>query len=161
MSSRQPRYVQRVLRRLGVPDRGRDHTRDRDEGMTLVELLVSVMVTGTIVAVLSSAIVVFYRQRPATEGRLNVARAEQSVGLWVPADLASATTVDTDPAASPCGTACPPNVVLNGSNAMMLTSRSKEMLQGCSSLSIFPNAIKGVFLTPATIFWPIRLRPLR
>ncbi|MFZ4719598.1 MAG: vWA domain-containing protein [Ilumatobacteraceae bacterium] len=89
--------------------------------MTLVELLVSVMVTGTIVAVLSSAIVVFYRQRPATEGRLNVARAEQSVGLWVPADLASATTVDTDPAASPCGTACPPNVVLDGSNAMMLT----------------------------------------
>lgn len=107
-----------------------------DEGMTLVELLVSVMVTGSIVAVLASSVTVLQRQRPATEGRLNVARAEQSVGMWVPADLASATTVDTDPAASPCGTACPTNVVLDGSNAMMLTWQTTSAAGAVSTTKV-------------------------
>jgi hypothetical protein len=89
--------------------------------MTLPELLVSVVVLGLIVTALATSLTVVFRQQPANEGRFNVARAEQTIGMWVPADLASAVTVDTDPAGSPCGNACPGNVHLTGSNAMLLT----------------------------------------
>ena len=71
--------------------------------MTLVELLVSVMMLGLLMIVLSSAIIVTLRQQDNTEGRLNVARAEQTVSMWMPADLASASKVDTSPQATPCG----------------------------------------------------------
>jgi hypothetical protein len=89
--------------------------------MTLPELLVSVMIVGAIVSALATSLTVVFRQQPATSGRFNVARAEQTIGMWVPADLASAVTVDTNPAGSPCGNSCPGNVDLSGSNAMLLT----------------------------------------
>jgi len=56
--------------------------------MTLPELLISVSIIGLIAAVLSSAIIVTFRQGDSTEGRINVARAEQSINTWLPADLA-------------------------------------------------------------------------
>lgn len=95
-----------------------------DRGMTLPELLVCVTMMGLIVTVLSSAIVVTLRQQSSTEGRLNVARAEQSVGLWMPADLSSADEVDTDPGATPCGASmCQPGDIdlSRGSNVVMMT----------------------------------------
>lgn len=82
------------------------------------------MLMGLVAASLSAAVVVMVRQQDNTTGRLNVARAEANLGMWLPADLASAEEVDTSPAASPCGTACPPNAVTGGSNALMLTWRS-------------------------------------
>lgn len=98
------------------------HGRVRDRGMTLPELLIVVSIVGLIVAVLSTSIIVTIRQDDNTEGRLNVARAEQSVGMWMPADLASADVVDTSPSASPCGAAVCDGIVLsNGSNVLMLT----------------------------------------
>jgi prepilin-type N-terminal cleavage/methylation domain-containing protein len=95
----------------------------RDRGMTLPELLVAITLMGLIVTVLSSTIVVTLRQQSGTEGRVNVARAEQSVSLWMPADLASADEVFTDPALSPCGaTTCPGGIDLrNGSNVVMMS----------------------------------------
>jgi prepilin-type N-terminal cleavage/methylation domain-containing protein len=98
-----------------------EYGRRRDAGMTLPELLVAIVVIGVVTAVLSSVASVSLRQQRGTEGRLNVARAEQNVGMWVPADLASASTVDTDPAASPCGESCPADVSLTGSNALMMS----------------------------------------
>lgn len=90
--------------------------------MTLPELLIVVSIVGLIVAVLSTSIIVTIRQEDNTQGRLNVARAEQSVGMWMPADLASADVVDTSPEASPCGAAVCDGIVLsNGSNVLMLT----------------------------------------
>ncbi len=89
----------------------------RDAGFTLPELLVTIIVLGSIVAVLSSAIIVTFQQKDNTEGRLNVTRAEQNVGMWIPADLASTGTVpSTDPNLSPCSatlddtSTCPSNV---------------------------------------------------
>jgi prepilin-type N-terminal cleavage/methylation domain-containing protein len=101
-----------------VPERLR-----RDRGMTLPELLVSITIMGLIVTVLATAITVTLRQQSSTEGRLNVARSEQSVGLWMPADLSSADEVITDPTASPCGAqVCPDGIDLsNGSNVVMMT----------------------------------------
>lgn len=94
----------------------------RDRGMTLPELLIAVTVLGAIMAVLSSALIVTFRQQSGTEGRLNVARAEQNISMWIPADLASAALVTTDPAALPCSTNCPPGLDLgSGSNALLLT----------------------------------------
>lgn len=91
--------------------------------MTLPELLVSITVMGLIVTVLSSAVIVTLRQQSSTEGRLNVARAEQSVSMWMPADLASAQAVHTDPDKSPCGAiTCPVGIDLSqGSNVVMMT----------------------------------------
>lgn len=98
----------------------------RDRGMTLPEVLIAVTMLGLIVAVLSSAVIVTLRQQDQTEGRFNVAQAEQSIDLWMPADLTSAHTVSTDPAASPCpptGTTGCPGVggLAAGSNALLVT----------------------------------------
>lgn len=93
----------------------------RDSGVTLVELLVTLSILGLLVAVLSTAIIVTLRQQDNTDGRLNVARAEQQVSLWVPADLSSANTVDTSPQATPCGAPVCDGIDLStGSNVMLL-----------------------------------------
>jgi hypothetical protein len=100
--------------------------RRRDGGSTLPELLVTVMLLGLIVASLSSAVIVIVRQQDNSTGRLNVARSETGIGMWLPADLASAKDVDVTPSASPCGTTCPPDTVTGGSNAIMLSWTSLE-----------------------------------
>ena len=102
--------------------------RRRDAGFTLPELLCTIIVLGSIVAVLSSAIIVTFRQQDNTEGRLNVTRAEQNVDLWIPADLASSGSVPSkEPNLSPCSdtlddtSTCPSNVTLTGSNVLFLS----------------------------------------
>jgi hypothetical protein len=79
---------------------------------------------------MATATSVIIDQSTNTDGRLNNSRSEQQVGLWVPADLASAEKVSTAPGDSPCsGTStaigaipgpCPANVTIGGSNALML-----------------------------------------
>ena len=93
----------------------------RDSGMTLPELLISVVLTGVLIASLSMAITVIYRQSDNTSGRTNNARSEQNVNVWMPADLSSAESVNTDPNVSPCGAVCPAGYDVGGSNALMLT----------------------------------------
>lgn len=103
-----------------VPDT--DRRTQRDRGMTLPELLICVVVTALIVTVISSALVVTMRQQDNTEGRLNVANAEQSVALWMPADLSSAHSVSTEPDDSPCAgpTLCDGINLATGSSALMV-----------------------------------------
>lgn len=67
-----------------------DQAPTRDAGTTFPEVIVTVVVLSMLVAVMSSALVVTMRQRDNTEGRVNVAAAEQSIGLRLPNDLASA-----------------------------------------------------------------------
>src|SRR5690606_35574824 len=79
--------------------------RHRDSGVTLPEVLIVVVVLGMIATVMSGALVMTLRQQPASLGRLNVARSEQSIGFYLPNDLASAdprVATNTDPSASPC-----------------------------------------------------------
>jgi prepilin-type N-terminal cleavage/methylation domain-containing protein len=102
-------------------NRLRRPSRRRDLGMTLPELLIAVAVLGLIMLVLAASIIVTLRQSDNTEGRINVARGEQSVDLYLPNDLASAETISQDPDASPCTGGCPASVQLYGSNALMLT----------------------------------------
>ena len=96
--------------------------------MTLPELLISVSLTGLLVTSLAMTSSVILRTHDNSEGRTNNARSEQNVGVWMPTDLASAETVDTDADAAPCGAtadhptfaACPPGVALGGSNTLLL-----------------------------------------
>lgn len=68
----------------------------RDDGLTLIELLVSITLTGLVIASLSGAIIVILRQQSDSGGRLNNARAENGPGLWIPGDLTCAgQNVDT------------------------------------------------------------------
>ena len=114
--SERPRSRWQLLR-----GHGRAKSGHSDGGMTLPELLIAVAVTGVLVAAMATATTVIIHQSTNTKGRLNNSRSEQQVGLWVPADLASAENVSTDPAASPCGTQCPAGVSIQGSNALMLS----------------------------------------
>lgn len=96
--------------------------RRRDGGMTLVEVLISVSMLALLMAVISGAIIVTLRQHKSTTGRLNLSQAEQSVGLWLPTDLASADHYSKHPGASPCGApACGDIDLSGGSNVLMLT----------------------------------------
>jgi len=107
----------------------------RDRGMTLVELVVSITVLGLITAVLSSAIAVTLRQQDNSFGRLNVAREEQQIGLWVPADLASASTVDTSPWLTPCGETICDGIDLTGGSNVMLLEWSIENADGTTTVT--------------------------
>ncbi|MCU1361879.1 MAG: hypothetical protein JWN99_3168 [Ilumatobacteraceae bacterium] len=88
-----------------------------------MELLISVSLTGIVVASLGMATTVILRQTDNTRGRTSNARSEQAIGIYMPTDLSSAETVDTTPQAVPCGPApaCPAGTTLTGSNALMLT----------------------------------------
>ena len=66
--------------------------------------------------------IVTLRQERNTDGRLNVARSEQTIGMWIPADLSSADTVDTSPDATPCGApVCDGIDLTDGSNVLLLS----------------------------------------
>ena len=97
-------------------------SRLRDGGMTLPELLIAISMMGLLVTVLSSAVIVTLRQQDNTEGRLNVAQAEQAISMWIPADLSSANVVDTSPDATPCGASVCDGIDLSsGSNVVMMS----------------------------------------
>jgi hypothetical protein len=91
--------------------------------VSLIELLLTVALSGTIVGTLSFSIIVVLRTHDNAQGRSNNARSEQNVGFFMPSDLASAELVDTTPGGMPCGPtpACPPGVDVGGSNALVLT----------------------------------------
>lgn len=110
------------------PVRNRRH----DEGMTLPEVLIAIALLGMIMTVLSSAIVVTLRQQDNTEGRINVSRSEQTIGMWIPSDLASASTVDTSPDVTPCGAAVCDGIDLSGGSNVLLLSWSTETGNGGS-----------------------------
>ena len=120
---------------LTEPGPADEHRARRDGGMTLVELVVSVALLGLVMAVISAAIIVTFRQADATEGRVNLARSEQGIDTWIPADLSSTDVtadfealygpsyagllpVNTAPDASPCGNCA--GVDLSGANALQL-----------------------------------------
>ena len=63
----------------------------RDDGMSLVELLVAAAILGLIVTVIAASVVVTMRHAPVASDRVTVARWEQNLGTWLPGDLASAT----------------------------------------------------------------------
>lgn len=107
-----------------------DKPRTHDSGMTLPEVMISVLLTSILIAALSMSITVVLRQSANTTGRVNNARSEQNVSLFMPSDLASADSVDTHAESLPCTLPCPPAANLGGSNALMLTWVSQTFDSG-------------------------------
>jgi prepilin-type N-terminal cleavage/methylation domain-containing protein len=103
----------------------------RDAGMTLPEVLIAVTISGMIVSVMSSAIVLVLRQTDNAEGRVNNAISEQNVALWMPGDLASSDEVLLGAGDSPCFPAepCDPAYTA-GSNALLLVWYGTELRGG-------------------------------
>ena len=117
------------MSRIGSQRRTIRRSRAADGGYSLVELLICMSLIGVVVSAISMATATIARTRSSTVGRANNARSEQVIGLWMPADLASAETVDTTAGALPCGPtpACPPTANVGGSNAVMLTWTGSEI----------------------------------
>lgn len=107
--------------------------------MTLTELLVAISIMGVLIATIATTTTVAFRTAGGTEGRANVARAEQSLDLWLPADLRSVDGNDplgfnVDPDASPCGdpVSCD-GIDVSGANALQLTwTTSADLIDGVS-----------------------------
>ncbi|CAN5518250.1 hypothetical protein BH10ACT2_BH10ACT2_21940 [soil metagenome] len=124
-----------------------------DRGMTLPEVLISVAVTGMLVASMAMATTVILRQVDNSRGRINNSRSEQSIGIWMPADLASAEVVNTDAGASPCGASCPANVNVSGTNALMLTWTGS--IAGTTTPIPTQTIVSYRYIQTATLEWQV------
>ena len=91
-------------------------TARRDSGMTLPELLVSITILGIVIASITAAIVVVLRNERPTTQRLAESKDISFLQTWIPADLASALTSNTDPTYQPAA-ASP----LPGTNVLTVT----------------------------------------
>ncbi len=105
--------------------------------MTLPELLICITLIGLLTTVISASIVVSFRQSRSTEGRLNLARAEQNIDVWLPTDLASAASVSTAADGSPCGApVCGGFDLSTGSTALLLSWSSRVGVQDDDSVIV-------------------------
>jgi prepilin-type N-terminal cleavage/methylation domain-containing protein len=122
----------------------------RDRGLTLPELLITVSMIGLISAAITAAVIVTLRSADTVEGRINLANDEQSLEYDMPTDLASASLVDTDPALTPCGAACPASVTLGGSNVMLLNWTTQRIGAGNTIVDVETNVSYYFLPTPDT-----------
>lgn len=81
----------------------------RDDGLSLIELLISITVLAVLSATLSAVIITALRTTPPTEARVDDARGLQGLVTWLPEDVDAAAPdgFDRDPAAWPCAGAAP------------------------------------------------------
>jgi prepilin-type N-terminal cleavage/methylation domain-containing protein len=77
-----------------------------DRGLTLPELLITIVIIGIVGAVVTAGVSVTLRQHEATRGRVDVARWEQNLGMWLPDDLSSAAMLYDDAGYAPCAGSC-------------------------------------------------------
>lgn len=108
-----------------------------DDGFTLIEVLVGMLVMGLMMAVLSAAIIVVSKQTVISSAALDAARTEQLIGMWLPTDLASNDDVFlTLPTASPCDGSCPAGTALAGSSNALLLSWTKNDYVGGNAVAV-------------------------
>jgi prepilin-type N-terminal cleavage/methylation domain-containing protein len=85
---------------------GRNRRRD---GFTLVELLIVVVIMGTLMSVLSAVIITALRTTPPTQARVDDARGLQGLVTWLPQDVDATPPdgFDRSPSAWPCAAPAP------------------------------------------------------
>lgn len=91
----------------------------RDAGMTLPELVISIVVMGVLLAAASTAVMVTMRTTPQTERRVEANRDMSVIQSWLPLDLAAASQTDTDPAFDPAT-----STTLQGTNVLSIRRAS-------------------------------------
>ncbi len=84
--------------------------------MTLVELLVTVTILGVIMSSLAAAVIVMLRAEAPTRDRIAESKDVTFLQAWIPTDLASAISRDTDPLHQPA-----PSRPLPGTNVITIT----------------------------------------
>jgi prepilin-type N-terminal cleavage/methylation domain-containing protein len=89
--------------------------RGRDAGMSLVELLVSIVISGTLVTAVALGFSVIARNHQPTLDRVAESKDISFIQAWVPLDLASSVTVDTSPTLQPAS-----SQTLPGTNVMTI-----------------------------------------
>lgn len=130
--------------------------------MTLPEVLIAVTLMALITTVLSASIIVTLRSRSTTESKLNAAGSEQSIGLWMPADLSSALKILGGSATEQsamivcpgAGSECPGYVVSGGSYAMLIQWRSlidDEVSAGVNSRQYLYTNVAYYFMPAAGV----------
>lgn len=78
-------------------------TSTHDRGSTLTELLITVVITGIIMTVLTSAIVMFLRNESSTTDRIDRTRGVQQLVNYLPTDVGSAQRIEIEsPWTNPC-----------------------------------------------------------
>ena len=87
----------------------------RDRGMTLVELLITVTILGIIMTSLTAAMIVILRTEQPIKDNLSESKDITFLQAWIPNDLASATSRNIDPLYQPT-----PRTTLPGTNVLTL-----------------------------------------
>jgi len=87
----------------------------RDRGMTLVELLITVTILGIIMTSLSAAMIVVLRTERPIKDHLSESKDITFLQAWIPNDLASASSRNIDPLYQPT-----PSTTLPGTNVLTL-----------------------------------------
>jgi len=88
----------------------------RDAGMTLPEVLISIVLVGVLMIAVTSATTVFLRTEKPTTSRISESKDITFLQTWLPLDLASAVSSDREPLAQPAG-----SQTLPGTNVLTLT----------------------------------------
>ena len=87
----------------------------RDRGMTLVELLITVTILGIIMTSLTAAMIVILRTEQPIKDNLSESKDITFLQAWIPNDLASASSRNIDPLFQPTS-----RTVLPGTNVLTL-----------------------------------------
>ena len=87
----------------------------RDRGMTLVELLITVTILGVIMTSLSAAMIVVLRSEKPIKDHLSESKDITFLQAWIPNDLASASSRNIDPSHQPSS-----RTTLPGTNVLTL-----------------------------------------
>ncbi|NND76214.1 MAG: VWA domain-containing protein [Ilumatobacter sp.] len=96
-------------------------TRHRDAGLSMMEILVSMVIAGTLVSALTLAYSTILRTHPDTVNRVAVSKDVSFIQAWLPLDLASAIDVDMTPTLQPA-TSKP----LPGTNVLTITRKDLQ-----------------------------------
>ena len=123
---------------------------NRDRGMTLVELLITVTILGIIMSSLSFAIIAILRNEGPTKNRLSESKDITFLQAWIPNDLASATSRNVDPAYQPS-----PTATLAGTNVLTI-DRSDVMADGTAT-----SYIVSYRYAPSGDEWQLRRYEIR
>jgi prepilin-type N-terminal cleavage/methylation domain-containing protein len=93
----------------------RANAHGHDDGFTLIELLIGIAVSGLIIGAVATAFIAALGATAGSEKRMNASHDAQLVSTYLPADLLSATSIDTtETTASTCSGATGKNVLQLG-----------------------------------------------